>query len=280
MTEDAGTKVAGDGRSAGLLLREARLAKGLTTAALAAQLRVSTARLEALEADHIDDLHGAAYTRSLALAVCRSLGIDAAPVLQRLPIPDDSTLGAVGPGLNTPFKEGPTGLRGKDVAGLARPIVWGPALFLVASAVVWWWPQGASTPAVTTVAVTPLPTTPPLPAAPASGVPTNVMTPPAAPAPTVETVHSAPAQAESGAADPSRPLQVRVAAESWIEVLDARGVVLLSRTLQPGEQVGLAGAMPLQVRIGNAASTTVQWRGQPVELVGYTRDNVARLELR
>jgi cytoskeleton protein RodZ len=98
--------------------------------------------------------------------------------------------------------------------------------------------------------------------------------------PSIETVHSAPAEAAASASIGGRPLQLRANAESWIEVLDARGLVLLSRTLQPGEQVGLAGAMPMQIKIGNAAATSVQLRGQTVELAGYTRDNIARLEVR
>ena len=42
----------------------------------------------------------------------------------------------------------------------------------------------------------------------------------------------------------------------------------------------LDGAAPLRVRIGNAAGTRVSFRGQPMELAAYTRDNVARLELK
>ena len=61
---------------------------------------------------------------------------------------------------------------------------------------------------------------------------------------------------------------------------DARGRVLLARLVKPGETVDLDGAAPLRVRIGNAAGTRVSFRGQPMELAPYTRDNVARLELK
>lgn len=282
MTESIAPGIPSDGRSAGQVLRDARLAKGLTVAGLGAQLRVSVARLEALEADHTDELHGTAYTRSLAIAVCRALGIEPAPILQRLPAPDDSTLGEVGAGLNAPFRAGST-VGGSAQDWLARPLVWGPAVILVAAAVVWWWPQGGTIPGVTTVAVTPVPPSPA--ASPATSPP---LTPPAAASatalpstlPSVETVHSAPSDAAASSLDASRPLQIRTSGESWIEVLDARGAVLLSRTLQAGEQVGLAGAMPLQIKIGNATSTSVQWRGQSIELAAHTRDNVARLEVR
>jgi cytoskeleton protein RodZ len=50
--------------------------------------------------------------------------------------------------------------------------------------------------------------------------------------------------------------------------------------VQPGETIGLDGTRPFRVKIGNAAVTQVVFRGQPVELAAYTRDNVAKLELK
>ena len=74
-------------------------------------------------------------------------------------------------------------------------------------------------------------------------------------------------------------LAVRTSAESWIEVQDVRGQTLLSRTVQPGETVGLDGALPLRLTIGNATATHLTFRGQAVDLAESTRDNVARLQL-
>ena len=74
-------------------------------------------------------------------------------------------------------------------------------------------------------------------------------------------------------------LQLRCTEETWVEVRDARGQPLLARNVQPGESVGLDGALPLRVVIGNAAATQLAFRGQPVSLAGRTRDNVARLDL-
>ena len=73
---------------------------------------------------------------------------------------------------------------------------------------------------------------------------------------------------------------LRATAESWVEVRDAGGGVLLSRMLLQGEAVGLDGALPMKLKIGNAEGTQVNFRGQPIELQPYTRDNVARLELK
>jgi len=84
---------------------------------------------------------------------------------------------------------------------------------------------------------------------------------------------------EAAASNAAGVLSLRTTAESWIDVQDARGQTLLSRNLQRGESVGLDGALPLRVTIGNAAVTQLVFRGQPVDLSANTRDNVARLQL-
>ena len=74
-------------------------------------------------------------------------------------------------------------------------------------------------------------------------------------------------------------MQLSSSEASWVDVRDGRGTVLLSRTVQPGESVGLNGSLPIRMTIGNAAGTQVQFRGQPVDLGPRTRENVARVEL-
>ena len=73
---------------------------------------------------------------------------------------------------------------------------------------------------------------------------------------------------------------LRATDATWVEVIDAGGQVLVQRLLQPGESLGLNGTSALQLKIGNAAATQLQFRGQAVDLAPVTRDNVARLELK
>lgn len=110
---------------------------------------------------------------------------------------------------------------------------------------------------------------------------------PAAPAPASQVVSSAGAAATPMAAPASAPgglppgmLQFRIVSESWIEVNDGRGQTLVSRLMKAGETAAYDGVPPLRLRIGNAAGTQVVFRGQPTDLKAFTRDNVARLELR
>jgi len=65
-----------------------------------------------------------------------------------------------------------------------------------------------------------------------------------------------------------------------VEVVDAQGHSLLSRTVVAGESVGLDGALPMRVKIGNARSTRLKLRGDNVDLTPWTHDNVARLEVK
>jgi cytoskeleton protein RodZ len=285
--------------TAGGLLRQARQAQGLHIAALAAAIKVTPRKLELLEADRLDELPDATFTRALAQTVCRTLKIDAAPVLALLPPPKGHRLEQVSEGLNAPFREHSGRLDASDwVAMLMRPAVWSPVLVLLAAGALYVAPAGlfhlppwaAGSPAAVEVAGSSPAVAAPM-AAQSTVAPIAVVVaavaPEAAASAMVETVFSAPQEAAATASSPGPTappvaglLQVRTTAESWIEVLDGRWQPLMSRMVQPGEAVGLDGARPFRLKIGNAAVTQVVFRGQPVELAAYTRDNVAKLELK
>jgi cytoskeleton protein RodZ len=286
--------------TAGGLLRQARQAQGLHIAALAAAIKVSQRKLEALEGDRLAELPDATFTRALAQTVCRTLKIDAAPVLALLPPPPGQRLEHVGGGINAPFRDRPGQAPSGDWSMLASPALWAPLVLIVAAAVVYFLPSGwlnlsrvtpAAAPAASSAPVSTVVPASAVVVAPsvASAPPAPVPAPAAAPAASVvvETVHSAPpvtpgAPSTDATASPlTGVLQVRTVGESWIEVLDGRGQTLLSRVVQPGEAVGLDGATPLRITIGNATATQVSFRGKALDLAPYTRrDNVARLDLK
>lgn len=284
--------------TAGGLLRQARLAKGLHIAALATSIKVAPRKLELLEGDRFDELPGATFTRALAQTVCRSLKIDPAPVLALLPQPLDQGLAHMSLGLNAPFRDRPGRRVPSDLQFLKSPVMLGAAVLVLATVMLYLLPAGwisdatqraaggneptATVPtASSTVETIPTVTAPvpvvapvaqPSPEASAAGV----VVPAAAAASAPEFAASEPAVV---AAPVSGVLLLRTSGESWVEVIDGRGAALLSRMLRPGETVGLDGASPLRVRIGNAAATQVSFKGKAVELVP-SRDNVAKLELK
>lgn len=72
---------------AGALLRAAREAAGRSVAELATQLKVSTAKIAALEAGDWSSLHDAAHARGLLRAAAKAVHADADAVLRPLPPP-------------------------------------------------------------------------------------------------------------------------------------------------------------------------------------------------
>lgn len=119
--------------TAGALLRAARESTGLHIAALAVALKVPVKKLEALEADRYDLLPDAVFTRALASSVCRTLKMDAAPVLERLPQKSGSQLSQAGGGINAPFRDSNDGPRPSALAQVSRPaMLAGIALLLAA----------------------------------------------------------------------------------------------------------------------------------------------------
>lgn len=304
MTEPAGTAGGSPGTGAGAMLRAARERQGLHIAALAAAIKIPQRKLEALEADRFDELPDATFTRALAMTVCRALKIDAAPVLAQLPQVGGKGLAAVAGGLNAPFRDRPGRAEPTDLSPLRHPLSWAALAVLVAAAAVfvapagWWevfWPAGTPTqePAVPAAASAAAAASTASASAPASAPPVAasdslsaapaMLGASAAAAPAVEVVHSVPG-AETGAsaeADTAGGLAVlRATDATWVEVVDAGGQVLVQRLLQPGESLGLNGTLPFKLKIGNAAATQLQFRGQGVDLAPVTRDNVARLELK
>ncbi len=261
--------------TAGAILRQARQAQGLHIVALAASIKVAPRKLEALEADRHDELLDATFARALAHTVCRALKIDSEPVLARLPQAGAHGLDRVAANPNTPFRE-PAARSDLPVAEwLRKPAVWGPLLILAAAAAVWLLP-GSLLPAdlwsgdrSTTAEAPAAPG-----ATPASGVVVETVV-----APMASTASAAAVSLPAGAA-PVGALVLRASAESWVEVLDAKGQPLISRLMLPGEAVGLDGAVPLRVTVGNAAATQLTYRGKPVALPAPNRDNVVRLELK
>jgi cytoskeleton protein RodZ len=274
--------------SAGAMLRAARERRGMHIAVLAAAIKVPQRKLEALEADRYDELPDMTFTRALAQSVCRTLKVDMQPVLDRLPQTTVASpkLEHVGTGLNAPFRERPGRAEPTDWGWLRKPVVWGTLLVLAAAVALAFMPERW----LGTVLRGRVPTTIAAPAAPVASEVITLPTPAAAP---VEPAASAATEAAPAASVPASGvvptstaaaaapsmLAVSASAESWVEVQDARGQMLLSRSLAAGESLAVDGTLPLRVTIGNATATQLRFRDNPVDLARHTRDNVARLQL-
>jgi cytoskeleton protein RodZ len=317
MSEPAATGAAQateTGPSAGTLLRQAREGAGLHIAALAVSLKVPVKKLEALEADQVDLLPDAVFARALASSVCRTLKVDPAPILARLPQNVAPRLAREDAAINAPFRSPGDGPGPTLWDQLSRPVVLAVLAFLLGALVLIFLPSTpresstvasvspspAAAPAVeqrgelAAVGAATLTPTPGLGTAVATGaLPAPATTQPAtgtAASLSMSVALSAPAPPAPPVAAASVPAAVVAAgkaivtftsrSESWVEVTDATGTVALRKLLSPGESVGASGALPLAVVVGRADATDVLVRGKAFDLAPLSRDNVARFEVK
>ncbi len=289
------------------MLRTAREAQGLHIAALATAIKVTPRMVEALEGDRLPELPDITFARALAQTICRQLKIDPQPVLALLPASGTVALEPASRIRSTPYRD----RGGRAEQGPAKnlgPLFWGAALLLLGALVLYllpsaWLSLGSNVPvepARTAVASAPLLVEPVASAAVAQPGPDASNSPLSAAegasagtlsmialspsvngnaAGSAETVFSAPPPGSGTPPAASGVLVVTTTDASWIEVRDAKGQLLLGETVQPGRSVGLDGPLPLRLLIGNASATQLVFRGQAVDVVSRSRENVARFEL-
>jgi cytoskeleton protein RodZ len=269
--------------TAGGMLRNAREASGLQMAAMAGSLKVPVNKLEALEADRFDLLPDAVFVRALAASVCRTLKIDPIPVLEKLPHTSARQLKVDQSGINIPFHSSGGSSRLLSWDQFSKPFAWLVMAMLVGALALVLFPLAerfelATSPKSAPDAVmVPLPA--PVPAAVEIENPAPAATTvPAASSPVAPASASDVTVAGSGASTGIVVFKARGA--SWVQVIDARGVVQLRQTMTDGAVVGASGEMPLSVVVGSVDVTEVQVRGQVFDLTRIAKDNIARFEVK
>lgn len=289
-----------------VLLRQSREAAGLHIAALAAALKVPVKKLEALEAGRYEALPDMTFARALASSACRQLKIDPAPVLEQIPAGYRPQLGDSPQAINTPFKHAQDPAPMNPMGWLSRPAVLGAIALLMGALVLVFMPDmqisspansvsppaGASNgPATVNEPVSAvLPTEPPPVAevaVPAATVPLGTSASAAAAlSATPEATEPAPASSVSlvdtatQVATPGSLLSIAATGESWIEVVNGSGRVVMQRVLRPGELIEFSTAPPYSVVLGRADAARVSVRGQPFDVMPYARNSVARFEVK
>jgi cytoskeleton protein RodZ len=293
--------------SAGQILRAARESTGLHIAALAVAMKVPVKKLEALEADRLDELPDAVFVRALAGSMCRALKIDPAPVLSKLPQTAAPKFERDDRGINMPYRA-PDFHDGSSLKSvLTKPVFLIVIALLIAALAVLLVPESRNA-----VSSANAPATPPLVTSPEAAAPAvkevtktaesaaNSEAPAIAKTSSAASIHVAAASAAGTSASPpvrsasaaaapvSAPRPVagpeviafKVKSSAWVRVTDAKGVVQFEKTLAAGEAASVAGLAPFNVVVGNVGATEVSVRGQPYALDAYTKDNVARFEVK
>jgi cytoskeleton protein RodZ len=270
---------------AGADLCAARERVGWSVQDMATALRIRRVYLEALEAGRIDELPGNAYALGFLRTYSTALGLDPLEMTRRFKAEAGSVTQKTELAFPAPVPE-----RGVP----AGAVVLLGVLLAVGAYAGWYRLSGeGKLPAETTTAIpvrlAPLvqqavpPSAPPPPAAPAAVV---APTPQPVETATVQQAEPPPASAispSSAMAAPVPPLPVppvaggspdqsrillRANADSWVQVRDRAGQVLLNRILHPGETWEVPAKSNLLLTTGNAGGTDLLVDGVASQALG------------
>lgn len=298
--------------SAGLMLAQARERCRLSVGEVANYLKLSMRQVEALEADAFDRLPSPMFIRGFARSYARLVKLDPGQVMraldQHLPVQPAIVVPQGGTREGTMRQPPPSAIplrtgdqpsrRLHSVAALVAAVVvgflafeWlGPSRFLdmpvqavrdVASPPVV--QSGVAVPlqpaaandaapgeaAVDPAAATPVPPSPSAPGASPSS---------ALPAP-VGASSSVPSEIGSTFSPGPRTVRLSFDRESWVEIRDARGRLILSQLNPPGSSQVVQGEPPLSLVVGNARSVRLAYGDRDIDLGPHTRVDVARFTL-
>ena len=306
--------------SVGSVLRTARETQGLTVADVAERIKFSVKQVEALESDNQSMLPKGTFLRGFVRSYARTLNVDAAPLLAMM-APSNEIHGDISEvqtgGLefmsmqdsskknlylmaaallvamvlalfiwnqkDEPIVEKvvlqdvklPEGLPASAVLSASSAVVAASAVVVADVKLV----QAA--PALKTVEpskVVVLPKTDPLATTPVVAVKPKVVTPPpvvVAPPPVVEKSTLPLDQLKK------RPIHIVFTQDSWMEIKDTNGELLLSRMNAAGTEKWIGGGRraPYQVAIGKVGAVKVFYKGREVDLSKYNQSGVVRLVL-
>jgi cytoskeleton protein RodZ len=80
-----------------------------------------------------------------------------------------------------------------------------------------------------------------------------------------------PAAPGAAAGAGGETLTLKFTGESWVQIADAHGRVLLDGLQSPGGTRSVSGPAPLRVVLGNATAVALQINGRPASLAGLVR---------
>lgn len=267
----------------GGVLREARESMGMSVEDVAGRLKFAPRQIVALENGNFEQLPEMAFVRGFVRSYAKLMQLDAAPLLDALPgVPAQSIL----PERKSreDFIPNVSSARNQNILWLAGALV----VALVIGITVWQHDGGPVEPkhaadAKTGDAVASAVTAVSIPSeAPASAVPDIAPKNAASTAASVDKKVADPKVAAQKAARKhvaNAMLKLAFDEDSWVEVKDGEGKILLSYMGLSGSEQGVNGTPPFAVTIGNAKGVRLFYKGAPVDLAPHTEVDVAHLKL-
>ncbi|MEM5278338.1 RodZ domain-containing protein [Cupriavidus taiwanensis] len=299
-------------REIGAALAREREAQRMSVEDVSARLKVAASKLRAIEAADLQALPDVTFAKGVMRAYARMLHVDIDPLLARFQPRAVAQVAEIARqregGINAAFDDRNRFRSG----GNGGRWVWLALVAVVVAAGLWfgldhiraWIDARSSAPEAVAAEA---------PAAENAGAEAGIVTaalPPVmaasdSPAPSAETVPASAAAASATAAAPAAAaataapaaaapaaptasavavgegeLQIRFASDTWFEIRDNSGKVVMGGTAKAGQAMAGGGTAPYRVVIGNVKGVEAFTRGgTPVDLKAANRNNVARLTL-
>lgn len=278
MTETVENSVAVAKPGLGRTLAQLRAERKLSIADVAQRLKYGARQIEALEAEEFDRLPGATFVRGMVRGYAKLLETDPEPILGALDqsyVPGEVDLDLRDRGV--PFaKSGKRGTWTYSVLLLLVLVVLAGVLYEWRFGALPWARFASSTPppaqkqteqqpapAPAALREEPQPPAAPVAAPPASAAPAEIAAPPSP-------------QLSSGG---EGRIRLEFSGESWVEIKDGDGKMLMSQLNPTGSRRVVSGRSPLSLVIGNAANVRLIYNDKPVDLKPFIQIEVARLTL-
>ncbi|MDQ0139344.1 RodZ domain-containing protein [Cupriavidus necator] len=296
-------------REIGAALAREREAQRMSVEDVSARLKVAANKLRAIEAADLRALPDVTFAKGVMRAYARMLHVDIDPLLARFQPRAVAQVAEIARqregGINAAFDDRNRFRSG----GNGGRWVWLALMAVVVAAGIWFgldhiraWIDARSSAAETVAAEAPAADN----ASTEAGIVTAALPPVMAasdsPAPSAETLPASgaavpaavAAPAASAASTPATPaaataaapvaaageLQIRFAADTWFEIRDQSGKVVMGGNAKAGQTMAGGGTAPYKVVIGNVKGVESLTRnGTPVDLKVANRNNVARLTL-
>ncbi|WER47130.1 DUF4115 domain-containing protein [Cupriavidus sp. WKF15] len=304
-------------REIGVLLAQARESQRMSIEDVSARLKVATSKLTAIEGGQVDALPDITFAKGVMRAYARMLHVDVDVLLARFhprPVQVTEMARQRESGLNETFDDRRR-FGSRRGTGAGGRWVWLALVVAGVAAGGWFgldhmkqWLEARNSaaeathaevreqPAQTSDSGTVTAALPPVMAgadspAPSEALPASapavaasdvaVPVPAAAAAPAALTAKAEPASAPAPATAAAQgELQIKFSADTWYEIRDRSGKVVLGGTAKAGQEVAGGGTAPYKVTIGNVKGVESMSRnGTPVDLKAANRNNVARLTL-
>lgn len=306
---EPGAAVATPVSSAGQLLAARRQSQGWSIEEVAAQLKLAPRQIEAIEADRLESLPSLVVARGFIRTYARLLKIDSTPLLATIGSDTRSPIESIrsSGGLSAPFSK--TRLPSMHSRGVSSRWIAGSVLLLAVGVGIWgaWQTRWlAAAPARLLAAVGKEPSAPIVgdkarsPGAPEQVTVASQTAAPVEKADSVQLIGVAnaepapppplvkiPAVLPTGTALAAVPsggsgnsLHLVMHQDSWIEVKQEDGTVLVSHLAKAGTTETLDVVAPVLLVVGNVAGVEASLRDIPLNLKAVTSTNVARINLK